>query len=657
MMKYQNVLLFLFGFSLIAFFSCSEHTIEKRKDVDPDQQEMFALLALWCDKLIDYQIHHPHNALDGGVICPACVLMHGRTPDAVYPLLYMKDRTGNDKYQKAAVALLRWGLENVRFADGAWNNEVNMYSWKGTTVFGLISLMETVQDFGHLLDKETHQLCMKTIQEQAAFINDFIKPGVGNINYSATACYALALAGKILREDKYIARASVLALEMRNFFTKHDHLFFGEGAFPYHPSPKGLLPVDLGYNVEETLPNLLYYAELVGDSVLSELVQRSFYTHLEFMLPDGAWDNSWGTRNFKWSYWGSRTSDGFIAAGKILGEKDPVFAEAAYRNFELWKTCTHNGLLQGGVHYPSAGYLPCIQHTFEHAKSLAYALHDGYGKPISRITLPREMKSGYKYLKDLDVWIVSKADWRATITGYDVDYMQPGGNAHGGTLSMLWHNQAGPLLAAAMSEYSLIEPANMQIPKGLFSYSATASVDYEDSTGRVYRNIYFKGDKIEKVTAKGDTETFRVLTELVDSEQRPPVEGQIPIIVDYSFGKDVVTIRASFQNRQPGKKARLYIPLIAGANEQLTPTSNGFSITKEHATIRISSNKDIEILPTEANGRAFNAVPGFEFIPFSIEFSDEISVKISSDENSFKGDDAGSAYCDFLEDQKDIIFN
>ena len=33
-------------------------------------------------------------------------------------------------------------------------------------------------------------------------------------------------------------------------------------------------------------------------------------THMEFMLPDGAWDNSWGTRNYKWSWWGSRTSDG-----------------------------------------------------------------------------------------------------------------------------------------------------------------------------------------------------------------------------------------------------------------------------------------------------------------------------------------------------------
>ena len=31
--------------------------------------------------------------------------------------------------------------------------------------------------------------------------------------------------------------------------------------------------------------------------------------HLEFMLPDGAWDNSWGTRSFKWTYWGVKSSN------------------------------------------------------------------------------------------------------------------------------------------------------------------------------------------------------------------------------------------------------------------------------------------------------------------------------------------------------------
>ena len=63
-------------------------------------------------------------------------------------------------------------------------------------------------------------------------------------------------------------------------------------------------------------------------------------------LPDGAWDNSFGTRNYKWSYRGSRTSDG-CAAGYGLAD-DPVLQEAFRRNTQLLERCTQDGLLYGG---------------------------------------------------------------------------------------------------------------------------------------------------------------------------------------------------------------------------------------------------------------------------------------------------------------------
>jgi hypothetical protein len=46
-------------------------------------------------------------------------------------------------------------------------------------------------------------------------------------------------------------------------------------------------------------------------------------------------------------------------------------------------------------------------------------------------------------------------NWRATVSGYDVGYKMPGGNAYGGVLSLLWNKSTGPILAAAMTEYSL----------------------------------------------------------------------------------------------------------------------------------------------------------------------------------------------------------
>ena len=64
----------------------------------------------------------------------------------------------------------------------------------------------------------------------------------------------------------------------------------------------------------------------------------------EFLLPNGAWDNSWGTRNYKWSYWGSRTSDGCFPALMLLADLDPSFREAAWRNLYLMAACTHGQL-------------------------------------------------------------------------------------------------------------------------------------------------------------------------------------------------------------------------------------------------------------------------------------------------------------------------
>lgn len=85
------------------------------------------------------------------------------------------------------------------------------------------------------------------------------------------------------------------------------------------------------------MPNLAYYALMVNDRELLSIVERSMNTHLEFMLPDGAWDNSWGTRSFKWTYWGGRTSDGFMGGYYAMAAHHPEYLEAIRRNMQLLK--------------------------------------------------------------------------------------------------------------------------------------------------------------------------------------------------------------------------------------------------------------------------------------------------------------------------------
>lgn len=72
-----------------------------------EREGCFDLLKSWCDGLIRYQIREQKDPrFYGGFFCPACKMIHGRSSDAVYPLMCTADFTGQKKYQDAAEAVL-----------------------------------------------------------------------------------------------------------------------------------------------------------------------------------------------------------------------------------------------------------------------------------------------------------------------------------------------------------------------------------------------------------------------------------------------------------------------------------------------------------------------------------------------------------------------
>lgn len=601
------------------------------KPVRPDQQEMFETLRIWCNGLLAWQITGTEPDRDGGLLCPGCDFIHGRCADAIYPLLYLADQTGSTRYIDAAKRLFKWSSANVRCDDGAWRNEINPKSWKGVSVFTAIMLMETLHDFGRLLDPETKREWTEAALGQLPFIVQNFKVGYGNVNYPASACYAFMLAAQLTGDNQYKKRAAQLAAGVSKQFTDNESLVYGEGKYPYEKSAKGLLPVDLGYNVEETLPNLLAYAEMAGDKKLRARIVRSFRSHLEFMLADGAWDNSWGTRNFKWTYWGSRTSDGIFAMCAALAKDDPVFVEAGWRNFELLKSCTREGLLCGGVDYATAGCAPCIHHTFERAKCLAHALHNGFGEPAAaaRVLLPREENYRAKHIKDLDTWLVTAGDWRGTITGYDVDYRLPDGNAHGGTLSLLWHKDIGPVFAAAMIDYSLVEPNNMQPLKSPHAHSTVPRIVYVEN-GATYSTAFCKTAVITHTRDKQSlAEIFTVETELVDKAWKSPDSGRMPFTITYVFDAKRISIKASAGRTPAAGKYTLELPVISNSGETCARIELGYRIEKTVGNLLIVSGKSqFEIQPLGGAKRAFCPVPGFEFVPFHASFDREVAADI-----------------------------
>jgi len=540
----------------------------------------------------------------------------------------MADHSGDSKYFDAALSLYKWMENNVSWHDGSWVNDVNSKNpWKLTTVFGAIALAEGIYYHGALLDTKTVEKWKKRLRKAGDFVYKNIYLGRTNINYPVTFCYAMALLGKLLDEDRYIKKAMETASKVPDYFSKNDKLLYGEGK-PYDKrSPKGCVPVDLGYNVEESLPALVLYALLMDDQTVLSKTVESLHAHAEFMLPDGGWDNSWGTRNFKWTYWGSRTSDGCQPAYALLGDRVPEFYKVAYQNAILLKQCTDNGLLHGGPHYTSHGILPCIHHTFCHAKAFASILnHKIPDKPqdFDKVELPRSKEQGVKVFKDILTSLISKGDWRATITEYDREYYFQNGHATGGALTMLWHKECGPVVCASMNEYQLVEADNMQKHSDPYYMSLTPRLQYVEG-GIHYLNISDLGAKVSHEETK-QAIIFHTQAALVDEDQNNPSFGRIDCNMDYRVEEERMHIVINGKQDMPGG-CKFIIPVISTGNQKVEREGKQVVIHKAKGTIKVVGNTIPEILPSQ-NGRIFNYVPGMEAVPIAFDFDNSGTIKV-----------------------------
>lgn len=617
------------------------------------QAEADELLLEWVETLLSYQISHPNPSLDGGLLCPACARVHGRCGDAVLPLMYIAEKTSNAKYINAAKRLMKW-MDNVHIHDGSWMNDVNVSDWNGTTVFAAIALYEALHYHGHLLDDSTRNAWRNQLLPAGEFIykNDFIysrrREGMRNmnVNYSASATYALYAIGKEFERQDFIDRAQQIAGDLKAFFTENEYFLFGEGPEIRNKTKNGCLPVDLLYNVEESLPNMVYYARMAEDNELMSLLEKSMSTHLEFMLPDGAWDNSWGTRSFKWTYWGGRTSDGFMGGYTVLADKHPEYQEAIRRNIALLKQATHKGLLHGGMHYHDYGVEACIHHTFGHSKALASFLNQpvnptapstyqpnhphgtSAAPPRGPRCLPRDEAYGVRHFKDIHTWLVSEGEWRATVTGFDSEYKVKGTHPMGGALSMLWHKKTGPLFAATMNKYTLIEAPNMQADTQKHRMAGTPRVElYENKT--MYSNLDDLNTKIA-YSHKSNTHQFCIHTHLVDSEQRASTVGASEVEIQYLFQGDEVIIRCRIPEELHKAGARLMLPVISapGQGQNTELSSKVLKIKNKEGEINLHSLNRMELAPSN-NGRIFNPVPGFCFIPVAVYPDEQGEIEVS----------------------------
>jgi hypothetical protein len=584
-----------------------------------------SLLLQWCRGLYANQIDRPADpAVHGGLYSPGDGAVLGRCADAIVPFLWMAAHTGEARYVEAAKRVYAWEQVNASSEDGAWfNNPGKPSGWKAITVFGAITKLEALSAYPDLLGEETVAQWRARLRQAAEYIYRTFHIDLANINYPATATYALFQLGRMFNEDKYLVKAAELAEGMRAFFTP-EGLLWGEGGRSLNAH--GQYPVDLGYNVEESLQALALYSRLAGDAELETLVVRSLRVHLEFMLPNGGWDNSWGTRNFKWTLWGSRTSDGCHPGYYLLADEDPAFAEAVYRNLQCLEASTHDNLLMSGPHEHLAGVRPSIHHTFEHAKALTKLLHTP--APVRTrvdqpVRLPREQASGIQRFDSIRTLLLAKGPWRGTVTGYNYIYKEKffDGHCSGGALSCLYHMGFGMVSAASMTEYQRWEAQNMLPEAAVKNFMClTPRLELAVPGMPLYRNISDHEAHLE-VEESGDALRLHTAARLVTGRQEPPPAGAPVATMTYELTPTALSLSLRLDRAvEDPATLTFWFPVVCSSEETVSVQRHRVELRSARGSLSIDSSHPIQT-PLPATERGYNFIPGLQVFPLQIDGS------------------------------------
>jgi len=575
--------------------------------------EVFSLLKDWCDSLIKLQINNTDRIeLDGGLLCPACGLMHGRCCDLVYPLVYLYTVTDDEKYVKSAEMLSDWAESNLKDRYGLYRNDFNT-DWIGVSSFHADCLYEAL----NIGKGKISEALYKKLYDRFISLTDIIYSWFEiyrlNIvtNYYGGGANCLAERFALTGEERFRQRA-IEWIETVLERTSGDGLTVGEG---YDKNGKtceadshGCYQVDIGYNFEETVNFVIKVGKLLGCEKYVLQGKHLMHTLIDFILPDGGIDNSFGSRSIKWTYYGSRTSDG-IACGLALCPEEKLFTEAAFRNFELMKKLTDKGLLYGGAMYREAGEVPCIHHAFEHAKALTAMC-------VSAIK--------YRHIVDLPCESVGKADYPSAgvrlvrkkevigsfyIGAYD---NVPQAVAVGGSLSLMYSRKIGAVIASTVAQYSLAEPKNMQYPKNMSPvYSMNPRIDRGAYSQRFSKEFtaHFKGDTLfvegKLADARGNlSDTYGVSYELVDNG--------VKISAECDGGAYV-------------------LPIVALKDDELLISGKTATVKRQGGCIKITADSEIKMWLDEdtTQARHFTPTGGFIYAILRVDLKGLTNISVT----------------------------
>ena len=573
------------------------------------KKQVFDLLKKWCDYMLDHTVKGIEDPnLRGAMLCPACGFVHGRFADSIlaYTLLYTE--TGDEKYLKAADEAVDWSENNVLTPEGTWYNDINAV-WYGTGLFSVMAVGETLHNFKGKIPEAIYNkwfgIFIRMAKGAVKFVHyDWYKPV---INYYCGAAAFFALCYEMLGDEIYKNEANFWESKCCDKFD-NEGLLFGE----CHPheiiTEKGCRGIDLGYNLEESIQLLLQYAMYMKDEEKLKFYCEKALAHLEFIMPDGAIDNSFGSRHNKWTYWGSRTSDGIQEAFPRIAKYDRRFAKAAALNFDLLKRCTVDGALYAGLMQHGANQPACIHHAFAHTKAIALMylhMNEKDFENLEEVILPREEQYGIKSFQNGYLKLISVGDLRATVSAVDFNQGVADNRCNmGGNLNLLWHKKYGAICAATMHVFHMVEPTNFQLLRNAEkTYCMTPRIicgEYESDTDKT-------------VTISSSTDENRAEVTVIGN-------NELSFKIDYVFKGDEVEIAITSE-----KDAVYKLPIIVDNKSEVKALSE-----KEYLfnnLLVVSANVKIKI--EDLSKRYFNQVGGFEYLPLELPLKANETVQIN----------------------------
>lgn len=554
------------------------------------KKRAYLLTKQWCDALLLHTVRTDSPYTDGALLCPACHVLHGRVADLCLPLTLLWAEEGEARYLDAADRLIDWSEYNLTNPDGLWRNDA-LNKWYGTSAFSAMSIGEALLFFGDRLPtdkKDKWRAIFLRMMDAVARLDE--KKGFSPVsNYYCGFASSLALAWRLTGEERYLRKAEYWAEAVVARFDG-DGLLYGEG--PAEAARDGSHTVDMGYALEESLPLLLRYASLTGNR--EPFFRARMRDHLAFLLPDGAIDNSFGTRHNKWTYWGSRTSDGLIE-GLALVLDDPLFADAAERVLGIYEQCTHDGLLAMPMAH-EVGEPTCLHHAFPHAKALALFVCLASDRvSATKTMLPCEEKYGVRAYQNGRLLLVSHGAFRATFSASCATYLPEFTANYGGSMNLLYHDRYGVICAATSAKYVPTEPLNQQFLRHTDSYpcmTAQFVVDGKQACEDRDVALRFEGTT---VTASADAWT-----------------------ASYAFSKDTLTLALSCEDGE------YHLPLVCSKEKKVRLSEDRLRLEIEGG-VTVCSDAPMTADPCQ---RVFHPVGGLLYLPIVVSVKGRVTVTI-----------------------------